>query len=227
MMQGGILNVNKPSHLTSFRVVSEIRKILNEKKVGHCGTLDPIATGVLVILFGSATAYSNELMSKEKVYRVEMLLGAKTDSGDVTGQVIRTAPPPLLNRRTVEQAFQRFTGEIVQLPPMFSAIKFKGKKLYEYARQKIEVERPARKVKIFSIRLIRLLRSAIEFRLVCSKGTYVRSLVEDLGEFLGVPATVKSLIRERSGEFYIEESLDWDELVRMSRRELISRAIRC
>lgn len=222
---GGLLNINKPAGLTSFQVVKKIRTILKIKRVGHCGTLDPMAQGVLLIVFGSATAFSDELMSGEKVYWGEMRLGIKTDTGDITGKVMETMIPPQAERETVEKIFRDFVGEIDQVPPMFSAIKKNGMKLYDYARKGIEIVRPPRKVKIHSLDLLGLDPGLIRFRVACSKGTYIRSLVEDIGEVLEVPATLSALTRERSGSFAVEQSLNWNEVLRMRPDELLSKAI--
>jgi len=224
-VKSGILVINKPTRCTSFQVVREVRRILEIEKVGHCGTLDPMASGVMVILFGSATSFSEELMNHDKVYRAGMLLGIKTDTGDGTGKILHTASVPAFSRGEIENTLSKFSGEIDQIPPMFSAIKWKGRKLYEYARKGIEVERNPRKIFIHSITLLEHEKSYIQFRMACSKGTYVRSLVEDIGEVLRVPATLTDLIREKSGSFSIRESISWDDLNRMSRDELLSKSI--
>jgi len=223
--EGGILNINKPAGLTSFAVVQQIRRILNERKVGHCGTLDPMATGVLVVLFGNAVSRQDEYMTREKVYRAGMRLGIKTDTGDITGNVVQSSLPPVLSDAAVRTALEKFTGEIEQLPPMYSAVKFKGRRLYQYAREGKEIARPPRKVNILSIDLLSIKHPVIDFRVVCSKGTYIRTLVEDIGSCLNVPATLESLERERSGGFSIDDSLGWETLVRMSREDLISRSV--
>jgi tRNA pseudouridine55 synthase len=223
--RGGLLVINKPSGLTSFQVVKAARKILREKKVGHCGTLDPMATGVLLVLFGEATVHSGALMSGTKVYCAEMKLGLKTDTGDITGKILQTGNVPPLTVQSVESAFRSFTGEIEQKPPMYSAVKHKGRKLYDYARDGIEIDRQPRKVTVFSLSLIELQIFLIRFRLECSKGTYVRSLVEDIGDFLGVPATLSGLERERSGQFSIRSSIAWEEFKGMNRRELLNRSL--
>lgn len=222
---GGLLNLNKPTGLTSFQVVRQVRRILGEKRVGHCGTLDPLASGVLVVLFGSACALQDQFMAGDKVYRAEMKLGVKTDTGDITGKVLMACDPPKVSSEAVRRAFQKFTGEISQVPPMYSALKRAGKPLYEYAREGVEVEREARTVTIRSLELIFLRHPLIEFRVVCSKGTYVRTLVEDIGEHLGVPATLSGLVREKVGRFAIEQSLEWEKLVRMGREELLAHSL--
>ena len=225
MSFGGLLNVNKPSGPTSFQIVKHVRKILQVKKVGHCGTLDPMASGVLLVLFGSATVYSEKFMSKEKVYRGEMRLGLKTDSGDITGNILETAPVPDLDSKTVRSALKRFTGEITQVPPMYSAVKWKGRKLYEYARKGLEIDRKPRKVTVFSFHLLGQAGHAFQFRLACSKGTYVRTLVEDVGEFLKVPATLSLLVREKSGPYSLDSSISWEELCSMDRKTLLSKSV--
>lgn len=224
-MTGGVLNINKPSGLTSFQVVKVVRKVLKTRQVGHCGTLDPMANGVLLVVFGNGTSHSKDLMSVEKCYRGEMRLGIKTDSGDITGRVVETIVPPIFERNVLERVFKKFTGERDQIPPMFSAVKWKGRKLYEYARKGIEVLRPARKVTVFSLELLQLQHPFATFRIVCSKGTYVRRLVEEIGELLGVPATLSSLTRERCGDFLLENSLSWNDLLKMNRQKLLSKSV--
>jgi tRNA pseudouridine55 synthase len=223
--RGGVLNISKPSGLTSFQVVRQVRRILGEKRVGHCGTLDPMASGVLVVVFGSATVLQDQFMAGEKVYRAEMKLGIKTDTGDITGKPLMTCEPPKISTLQIQKAFDKFTGEISQVPPMYSALKRDGKPLYAYARAGVEVHRDPRPVTIHALTLIALRHPVIEFRVVCSKGTYVRTLVEDLGEFLGVPATLSGLVREKVGKFSIDQSLSWEQLAGMGRDELFARSL--
>jgi tRNA pseudouridine55 synthase len=168
--RGGILNISKPSGLTSFQVVRQVRRILGEKRVGHCGTLDPMASGVLVVVFGSATVLQDQFMAGEKVYRAEMKLGIKTDTGDITGKPLMTCEPPKISTLQIQKAFEKFTGEISQVPPMYSALKRDGKPLYAYARAGVEVHRDPRPVTIHALTLIALRHPVIEFRVVCSKG---------------------------------------------------------
>ncbi len=221
---GGLLNVNKPSGIRSFSIIETVRSILQEKKVGHCGTLDPMASGVLLVLFGKATSFSDALMSGEKVYRGEMKLGLKTDTGDITGKVLETAPVPELDSSAIQAAFQKFVGEIKQIPPMYSAVKWKGRKLYQYARAGLPAQRGPRQVTVFSFDLLRHEKETIEFRVACSKGTYVRTLIEDVGVSLGLPATLSSLVREKSGRHSLDASIGWESLCRMDRETLLSRS---
>lgn len=221
---GGILNIHKPAGLTSFEVVRAVRKLLGEKKVGHCGTLDPMACGVLVVLYGSATRISEKLSAEEKLYRAKMKMGIRTDTGDITGKIIESASVPRLDEDKIKEVFKKFCGRIQQKTPLYSAAKREGKKMYEYARAGIAVSVPERIVEIHSMELLSLETPFLEFRVSCSKGTYVRSLAEDLGKGFGTCATLCELTRERSGSFSIEESIPWEQLLRMSRRALIDRA---
>lgn len=223
-VRGGILNIHKPSWLTSFEVVRTVRKLLGEKKVGHCGTLDPMACGVLVVLYGSATALSEKLAGQEKRYRAKMQMGIRTDTGDITGKIIERLPVPELQDEQIQQVFKNFCGSIQQMTPLYSAVKREGKKLYEYARQGIPISAPKRFVEIYSLELLSLEKPFVEFRVSCSKGTYIRSLAEDLGKEFGTCATLTELIREKSGSFVIQESIPWESLRNMTRVQLLSRA---
>ena len=219
--KGGLLNINKPIHLTSFQVVKKVRKILGEKRVGHCGTLDPLASGVLLVLFGLATSQAENFVSSEKEYRCVMQFGIRTDTGDLDGRIIESADFVFPKKEEIERAFIAFTGEIEQIPPMFSAVKVGGQRLYKYARKGIEIKRAPRKVWIASLEFLSSNSPYLEFRAVCSKGTYIRVLAEDIGKFLGIPATVYSLVRERIGSFSIDQSLSWNDLSGMDRDRLI------
>lgn len=181
----GILIVNKPKNFTSQDVVSKVKKILNEKKAGHTGTLDPMATGVLPILLGNSTKLSKYLIEHNKVYVAKIKLGQKTDTGDVEGKVIEEMPVPEISVIKVEKILNSFLGKQKQIPPMYSAIKINGKKLYEYARNGETVEVPARDIEIYSIKLLQLKDKEIEFEVSCSKGTYIRTLCEDIAKGLG------------------------------------------
>jgi len=220
---GGILNINKPENMTSSEVVRNIKKIL-EEKVGHAGTLDPMAKGVLVVLFGSATVYSQRWMDETKTYWGQMKLGIKTDTGDRTGKIIQTSNNEI-DPREIPEVFSRMCGEVTQISPAYSSVKWRGIRSYKYARQGIPIPRIPRIVTIHSLDLLSQREDSLDFRVVCSKGTYIRSLVEELGEDLGTLATLSDLVRERVGSFTIQDSLDWNEISRMNREQILSRAV--
>ncbi|CAG8550907.1 6120_t:CDS:2 [Gigaspora margarita] len=187
----GLLLIDKPMGITSHKVIEIIRKKLNIKRVGHAGTLDPLATGLLIIMVGKATKLSNSLISQFKTYEVEMKLFLETDTGDITGKIIKS-----------EKA----------KPPIYSAIKIGGRKLYQYARQGIQVKIPARLVKIREIKLLKSEREKISFLVECSKGTYIRSLVKDVATKLKTIGTVSQLRRISSGNFHISQALKLEEV---------------
>lgn len=202
-MNDGILVINKEKDMTSHDVVAKVRKILNTKKVGHTGTLDPMATGVLVICVGAATKLVDYLTCDEKVYDVEMLLGIKTDTGDITGNIIKESNADIGD--DFRDVFDSFVGKQKQVPPMYSAIKKNGVKLYELARKGIEVDREARDIEIFDISNISdINENRIKFSVHCSKGTYIRVLCEDIAEKLGTVGTMTYLNRVKTGRFNID-----------------------
>lgn len=214
----GIILIDKPSGITSHKVVEMIRKKLGIKKVGHAGTLDPLATGLLIIMIGKATKLSNQLISESKTYEVEMKLFIETDTGDVTGNLINNEESRVLNKEKIESVINYFHNhEYWQKPPIYSAIKIKGKKLYQYARQNISVEIPSRLVKIEEIKLLSYLPKEEKINLLvkCSKGTYVRSLIKDLAEKLVTIATVSQLRRISCGNFHINQSLKLEEFEKL------------
>ena len=206
-MAKGILNINKPSGFTSFDVVAIVRKAFGERKAGHAGTLDPDAQGVLVVCLGNATKIVEFLSNDTKTYEAELLLGTETDTGDISGNVLERRDVNV-KEEDIFEAVRSFTGEIYQVPPMYSALKVNGRKLYELARQGIEVERKARKVNINSIEITGIEIPVIKLRVDCSKGTYIRTLCQDIGRKLGTCGTMRSLVRTRSGRFKIEDALD-------------------
>jgi tRNA pseudouridine55 synthase len=228
-MVSGILNVNKPSGITSYDVVRVVKSKLNLKKVGHCGTLDPLASGVLLVCFGKSTKLFDCLSKYEKVYETEMLFGFQTDTGDTEGKIIsrfNSLDGDIPSARKVQEVLSSFLGEIEQLPPMYSAVKYKGKKLYEFARRGETVERKLRKVRIYNIRLICYKYPYVKFMVEVSRGTYIRSLVEDIGKKIGICATVSGLVRKKVGPFVIEESLGFQEIKNTSYEELLGVAAR-
>jgi tRNA pseudouridine55 synthase len=206
-----VVAVDKPGGLTSHDVVATVRRILGGVKVGHAGTLDPDATGVLVLCIGKATKISSFLMEAEKTYEGEGRLGATTDTQDASGHVLRERPVET-SGDAIREAARRFVGRIEQTPPMFSAVKIEGRKLYRLARRGVEVERPARPVTVhaFEIRSVDL--PDFRFTIRCSKGTYVRTLVNDLGETVGCGAHLTRLRRSRQGIFAVERAVPWADL---------------
>lgn len=211
----GIIIINKPQNCTSHDIVYKVKKILN-KKVGHTGTLDPMATGVLPLLIGKGTLCSKYLIEHDKIYKVTLQLGKKTDTADEEGNIIeeRKVEKDILKKENVLKAIKQCEGEQIQTPPIYSAIKVKGKKLYEYARQGKEVEIPKRKINIYKIELLNINEEnlQIEFSVHCSKGTYIRSLCEDLAEKLGNIGYMAKLERTRVGQFDIKNSITIEEL---------------
>jgi tRNA pseudouridine55 synthase len=210
----GILLLDKPPGITSFKSVHKIKKVLNVKKAGHCGTLDPSATGLLLVLIGKATKQQDKFMKKNKVYISSFVLGIVTDTGDLDGKVILHENIFGINIKKIKEAAKNFMGEISQTPPMYSALKYKGKKLYELARQGIEVERKPRKIVINSFDIISYCDGVISVRVSCSSGTYIRTLAKDLGNILGCGAIVKSLRREQIDGFDVKDALrceDWKD----------------
>lgn len=211
----GIIIVNKPTGITSFDVVSRIRRLYQIKKVGHTGTLDPDASGVLPLCIGKATKVIEYLMDEDKAYRVGLLLGAATDTQDATGSII-LEKPVLVSDEEIETAINSFMGDQEQIPPMYSAVRIKGKRLYELARRGIEVERSPRPITIYKIDILNIERKSdkvhVTFEVECSKGTYVRTLCHDIGQLLGCGGHMNSLIRTRSGPFMLDDSYTLDDL---------------
>lgn len=191
----GILLLDKPAAMTSNGALQRVKRLFNAKKAGHTGSLDPIATGMLPICFGEATKFSQFLLDSDKSYYVTAKLGEQTTTGDSEGEIVATFPVPNISIDTLEAITKRFIGEIQQVPPMFSALKHQGRPLYELARKGIEVDRKPRSVTIFSLKLENLETNQFTFRVHCSKGTYIRTLVEDIGQVLGCGAHVIGLRR--------------------------------
>jgi tRNA pseudouridine55 synthase len=216
----GILIVDKPKGITSHDVVDIVRRLFKMRKVGHAGTLDPIATGVLVILVGEATKKSNLLINDDKMYEARMRLGMSTDTGDAFGRVISTSQIKELDRNLIKKAIMSFKGEIEQVPPMFSAAKFKGKSLYKWARKGITVPRKARTVVIKDISIKEISPPDVTFDVLCSKGTYIRQLCVDIGERLGWGAHMTELRRVKAGDFHISQAVELEKLKSMTEDEL-------
>lgn len=221
-MISGILNINKEVGISSSKCVSLVKKALDTRKVGHTGTLDLEAGGVLPIVIGKATRVSDFLMDEDKEYITEAIFGKRTDTLDYDGEVVDTSDKTF-TREDLEEAIKDFTGEITQIPPMYSALKVNGQKLYDLARKGIEVERKKRQVNIYSFEIIDFDFPKATFKITCSKGTYIRTLVDDLGEKLGSFAYVNSLTRSKVGDFYIEDAIDSKDLLDMNLEEVLEK----
>ena len=219
----GVLVVDKAKGMTSHDVVDRVRRQFRINKVGHAGTLDPNATGVLVLLLGKATKLSGNFISQEKEYEAVMKLGERTDSADSDGEVTMTREVSV-SKETIVEAAKKFTGEIDQIPPMYSAKKVNGKKLYDLARKGIEVERRPKKVTIKEFEIKKVDLPFVSFRVVSSSGTYIRQIAHDLGEALGCGAHLTDLRRMRSGEFGIEKAVPLDKLYKMDRASVVKLA---
>ena len=218
----GLIIINKPKGYTSHDVVNVLRKKLNTKKVGHTGTLDPNATGVLPILVGAATKISKYLIEHEKTYIATIELGKKTDTGDAEGKIIEEdTNMKEIRIEEIEKVLKSFLGKQSQIPPMYSAIKVDGKKLYEYAREGKKVELQPREIEILDINLIEFDNNEIEFSVRCSKGTYIRTLCEDIAKELGTIGYMKELQRTKVNEFNIENSISLEELEDLNIEEKI------
>ncbi len=208
----GVLLIDKAPGMTSHDVVAIVRKRLGFKKVGHCGTLDPLATGLLLIVLGRGTKIQDLLMAEDKEYTGTMQLGITTDSQDADGQVVETRPVPEFTREQVQESFEKFHGDFYQMPPMVSAIKQGGVPLYKLARQGKTVEREPRFVHVFAHEITRVGLPDIDFRVVCSKGFYVRTYAFDIGNDLGCGAHLRMLRRTKSGRFSVEGAVTVEEL---------------
>lgn len=212
----------KPPKMTSHDVVSVVKKALNTKKVGHTGTLDPMAAGVLPICIGRATKIVDYLQNDHKKYRAELTLGATTDTEDAWGKIL-TQTEVNIDPEIIKEAVLSFVGEIDQTPPMYSALKVNGRKLYELAREGKVIERKSRKRTIFDIDIIQIKEKTVLFDVTCSKGTYIRTLCCDIGEKLGVGGHMSFLLRLKSGRFDINETITIEDLKNMSKDELLAK----
>lgn len=221
-MPDGFINVLKPPGMTSHDVVSFIRRVYKIKKVGHAGTLDPAAAGVLPVALGKATRLIEYLADADKAYRTEMTLGFATDSGDDTGTVLQQAEFEMPSEAEINLTFKKFLGKVTQVPPVYSAIKINGQRACDLARQNIEVTIPEREVEIHRIVLRKTNESSILFDVDCSKGTYIRSLCMDVGQSLGIPAVMSFLVRLRVGSFALEKSCTLDEIKAMPEQAICS-----
>lgn len=208
-----IINIDKPVDWTSFDVVNKIRFATKIKKVGHAGTLDPFATGVLIVLTGKNTKRQAEFMAMPKSYEAEIILGESTDTGDKTGTILETVAVPELDSSTVQQALDGFLGEIQQIPPMYSAKKIGGKKLYKLARAGKTIDREPVLVNIYGIELLELGDKRLKISVDCGKGTYIRVLAEDIAKALGTVAHVDVLTRTAVGDYRIEDAVSIPEFI--------------
>lgn len=208
----GILNINKPWGKTSFSVVATVRRLSGERRVGHAGTLDPTATGVLPVCLGQGTRVTEFLVDSTKSYQAQIELGVTTDTYDASGKIIQKRDPSRISQSQLESALTSFCGLIQQTPPMYSAVKYKGKRLYELARAGIKVERESRPTRIDHLELTDWQPPIATIEVVCGKGTYIRSLANDLGEVLGCGATLKDLTRLRCGPFNIKDAVSVPQL---------------
>lgn len=208
----GIVLLDKPLGLSSNKALQEVKNLFFARKAGHTGSLDPLASGLLALCFGEATKISNFLFDANKHYRATGKLGEVTTTGDAEGEIVETRPVPALNAAMLEAALAPFRGEISQIPPMYSALKHKGEPLYKLARQGIEIEREARQVTIYSLSLVELTADSFTIDIECSRGTYIRTLVEDIGNVLGCGAYVTALRRTGLGPFGEADMVTLDTL---------------
>tara|TARA_Y100000588_G_scaffold374115_1_gene448801 strand:+ start:632 stop:1555 length:924 start_codon:yes stop_codon:yes gene_type:complete len=216
VIAGGYLNINKAQGWTSTDVVRKLKGITRSKKIGHGGTLDPIATGVLPICIGSATRFAETVLLGTKSYRISILLGSSTDTYDATGAMTAEAKSFEVTRSQLINVLESFKGEFLQTPPMYSALHHEGKRLYELARAGIEVERPPRLVKVLSLRLVEFEESKLILDIECSHGFYARTLANDIGEKLGTYAHMTGLTRTHAGPFKIEDTVSIEDVVALA-----------
>jgi len=208
----GILIINKPAGPTSHDIVNRIRKITNIRKVGHAGTLDPFAEGILIILIGKATKLQSQFMEMDKTYVGTLKLGEISDTYDITGEIKNLKPKIKIDKNTILKTLKSFIGEIKQIPPIYSAIKIKGETAYKLARKGIKPKLKPRKVKIYSIKLLSYKWPNLKIEIMCGKGTYIRSLAHDIGKKLGYGAYLKKLTRTKIGKFNIKNSIKPEKL---------------
>ncbi len=216
----GILLLDKRLGVSSNRALQEVRRLFNANKAGHTGSLDPLATGLLPLCFGEATKVSGMMLDDDKRYRVVIQLGVLTDTGDSEGAVIETKPVPEILPEALQVCLTSFTGEIDQVPPMFSALKYNGKKLYELARAGQTVERKARRITLYELKLLEFSGDRLTLEVFCSKGTYIRSLAEDIGQYFGCGGTVIALRRLQSGSFTLDNAHTIEQLTQMDEQSL-------
>ncbi|MEX2476449.1 tRNA pseudouridine(55) synthase TruB [Marinobacter sp.] len=216
----GILVIDKPMDITSNGILQQVKRLFGAAKAGHTGALDPLATGVLPLCFGEATKFSQMMLDSDKAYIATARLGVRTETGDSEGAVVEEKSVPAgLDAATLEPVLENFRGDIQQVPSMYSALKHKGRPLYEYAREGIEIERPARPVTIYELTLLDVRDNELDIAVSCTKGTYIRSLVEDIGEALGCGAHVSALRRTMASGFTLADACSVDQLEAMRERD--------
>ena len=222
----GVLIINKPMDFTSFDAVAVTRKVSTQRKLGHCGTLDPNATGVLPVLLGVATKAQDILPNHDKEYEAELKFGLESDTLDIWGEILREEKSEV-SAEAFEEILKNFRGEIMQVPPMYSALKQNGQRLYDLARQGIEVKREARPVTIYKLETISFdeVQQTAKIRVACSKGTYIRSLIDDMGKALGTVAVMTSLCRTKACGFSLTESISMDELKSLTPADIKARLL--
>jgi tRNA pseudouridine55 synthase len=209
MYISGLLLLDKPKGLTSFKTIHKLKTFLHLPKVGHCGTLDPHATGLLLVLIGISTKFQYRLTQEKKVYLCSLILGITSNTDDVSGTIIHKKYISNVNIKQIKSILNMLEGTYLQIPPMYSAIKYNGKKLYEFARNNIPIKRRARRITIYKIDLLSYNINILHIRVYCSKGTYIRSLVRDIGQIYGSGAVVKDLRREKIGNFDVKNALSF------------------
>lgn len=223
----GIINVFKPENITSYGVIRRIKQVTGEKKIGHLGTLDPMAVGVLPLFLGKMTKLISHFNEGDKVYHVKAMLGASSTTLDREGEITEVPIPQDCVEEKIRETLLSFIGEIEQVPPMYSAVKVGGKKLYEYARQGKEIERKSRKITIHWIRNIQYSKPELSFDVFCSKGTYIRTLAADVAEALGTAAYLKTLVRTGCGQFFnMENAIELDQIEKLNKADLFSKLIK-
>lgn len=208
----GFILVNKPVGITSFKLVYIIKKKLNVKKVGHCGTLDPLASGLMIVLVGKYTKLQEKFMKQDKVYLATIKLGIKTDSGDLDGKIISQSDYSHIKKIDIKNALNSFIGKISQIPPMYSALKVNGKKLYELARKGITIERKSREITIYNIDFLDFKKDTFSIRIKCSSGTYIRTLAEDIGKKINTDTVLINLVREEIGNYKLSSAINIDDI---------------
>lgn len=224
-MINGVLNVYKEKGWTSHDVVAKLRRITGQRKIGHTGTLDPDAAGVLPVCIGKATKLCDMLTDKDKRYEARMLLGLETDTQDISGKVIARSSTAAIGEKEVQKAVESFRGGYEQVPPMYSAVKVRGRKLYELAREGKTIERKARPVELYDLEILETELPRLRIRVHCSKGTYIRTLCHDIGKKLGCGACMEELVRKRAGRFSIENSLTLAEIEKLAEEGGLEKAV--
>ena len=208
----GLILANKPVGITSFKLVHIIKKKLNVKKVGHCGTLDPLAGGLMIVLIGKYTKLQDKFMKQDKVYLATIKLGITTDSGDLDGKITAKSDYSHVKLTDIQNACNSFVGKISQIPPMYSALKVNGQKLYELARKGITIDRKPREITIHNIDLLDFKNDTFSIRVKCSSGTYIRTLAQDIGKKLNTDTVLINLVREEIGNYKLSEAINLDDI---------------